>query len=256
MGGLQDFAQGAAGGALAGSTLGPLGGIAGGLIGGLGGFFGGNPDDAAEAERRKYLRGVNQRQAPTLGPANTADYSGFRNNQANLISQLEAMARGEGPSVSREQLNQATNRNIAAQNALAANGRGGNLGMMMAMNNTGRLGAQAAQDAALGRVQEQNAAINNLGMQIYSGRNADEDTNRFNASQRNQMAQQNAANQLSFWANQDQSNLGGMQMASRGPSLSEQILAGGGALNAMRNTMAGNGRAFGNGGPQNSWANR
>ena len=250
-----NFVQGAAGGALGGSSFGPAGTLVGGALGGIAGLFGGSPADAAEEERQRYLRSIANRQAPQLGPANQSNYSGFRDNQANLIGRLEAMSRGEGPSVSREMLNEATNRNVASQNAFAAGGRGGNLGAMVAANNIGRLGAQAGQDAALGRVQEQNNAINNLGMQIYSGRSADEDTNRFNASQQNQFAQQNAQNQLQFWQQQDSANLGGLQAAPRGPSLSEQILAGGGALNAWTSSQRAGGQGGGAYNP-NAWAAR
>ena len=238
--GIGNFIQGAAGGALGGSTYGPMGGLLGGALGGIAGLFGSDPQAAAERERQRYLNQVNSRQAPVMGPANTADYSGFRRNQADLIRNLEAQARGEGPSVSREMLNQATNRNVAAQNAMAAGGRGGNLGAMLAMNNTGRLGAQAAQDAALGRVQEQLGAIDKLGMQIYSGRNSDEDTNRFNASQRNNMMQQNAANQLQFWGQQDAANLG--YRPQGGSSTADQLLAMGGSMRAWHDAQRASGR--------------
>ena len=245
--GIGNFVQGAVGGGLAGSTLGPLGTIGGGLLGGLAGMFGSDPQAAAEAERKRYLEQINQRQAPLMGPAAQSDYSGFRQNQQNLISQLEAMARGEGPSVSKEMLNQALNKNVADQNAIAASGRGGNMAAMLAANNTGRLGAQSAQDAALGRVQEQIGAINNLGMQIYSGRGADEANNQFNAQQRNYRDQQNAQNQLSFWHNQDAANLG-FRPQNIGPSMADQILAGGGALSAFYNTQRANNTPGGGGG--------
>ncbi len=250
--GIGNFLQGALGGALGGSAFDPLGAIGGGLLGGIAGGLGSDPTAAAEEERRRYLQGISNRQNPALGPANQADYSGFRNNQADLVRRLEAMSRGEGPSVSREMLNQATEKNIAQQNALAANGRGGNLGAMLAMNNTGRLGAQAAQDAALGKVQEQNNAINNLGMQLYSARGADEDMNRFNTSAQNNFALQNADNQLRFWQQQDQANLGGMGMARPGASTADQILAGGASLRAWRDSQAAQ-RGFNQGGP-NAWA--
>ena len=243
--GIGNFIQGAIGGGLGGSTLGPWGAVGGALLGGAASLFGSDPNAMNEEERRRYLASIANRQNPALGPANQADYSGFRDNQAALISRLEAMSRGEGPSVSREMLNEATNRNIASQNAIAAGGRGGNLGAMVAANNTGRLGAQAAQDAALGRVQEQNNAINNLGMQIYSGRGADEDMNRFNTAARNNFALQNAQNQLQFWNQQDQANLGGMGMARPGSSTADQIAAGGAGLRAWYDANNAQ-RGFGN----------
>ncbi len=250
--GIGNFIQGVGGGALGGSAFGAPGAVVGGILGGLGSVFGDDPGAAAEEERKRYLASIANRQNPALGPAAQADYSGFRNNQADLVRRLEAMSRGEGPSVSREMLNQATEKNVAQQNALAAGGRGGNLGAMVAMNNTGRLGAQAAQDAALGRVQEQNNAINNLGMQLYSARGADEDMNRYNTSAQNNFALQNADNQLRFWQQQDQANLQGLGMAPRGPSTSDQILAGGASLRAWRDAQASQ-RGFGQRGP-NDWA--
>jgi hypothetical protein len=108
------------------------------------------------------------------------------------------------------------------------------------MNNTGRLGAQAAQDAALGRVQEQLGAIDKLGMQIYSGRNSDEDTNRFNASQRNNMMQQNASNQLQFWGQQDAANMG--YRPQGGSSAADQLLAMGGSMRAWHDAQRASGR--------------
>lgn len=250
------FLQGALGGALGGAAIGgPFGAVLGGIGGGLAGSYGSDPNAAANEERRRYLASIANRQAPNIGPAAQADYSGFRSNQANLIAQLEAQARGEGPSVSREMFNQATNRNIAAQNAMMAGGRGNTaLNGMMAMNNTARLGADAAQGAALGRVQEQNNAINNLGMQIYSGRGADEEVNRFNAHQRNQMAQTQGGLQNQFYGIQDNANLQGMQMAPRGPSLADQIMAGGGGLYSFYAGQQGNKAPAGD--PWNNWARR
>src|SRR5574338_1025936 len=96
--GLGDIVQGAAGGALGGSAFGPLGTIGGGILGGLGGWLGGNGQD----DQRKRMQGFYDelsRGGPQNGPAYTGDYSGFRDNQKNLISQLEAMAAGRGPSL-------------------------------------------------------------------------------------------------------------------------------------------------------------
>jgi hypothetical protein len=253
--GLGNFVQGAIGGATGGSAFGPLGAIGGGILGGIGGMMGSDPAGDQERQRQEYLRSIANRRAPELGPAAQSDYSGFRRNQSNLISNLEAMARGEGPSVSREMFNQATNRNIAAQTAMASGGRGnGNLGAMMAMNNSARLGADASQGAALGRVQEQNNAINNLGMQIYSGRNADEANNQFNAGQTNYNNRDRAQLQNQFYGIQDQANLGAMSQGRPGASTADQIMAGGGTVRAWYDAQ--NAQRPGNGGPQNSWANR
>jgi hypothetical protein len=151
------------------------------------------------------------------------------------------MARGEGPSVSREMFNQATNRNIAAQNAFANSGRGNaSLNAMVAMNNAGRLGAEASQGAALGRVQEQNNAINNLGMQLYSARGADEETNRFNANAYNYNNLNRAQLQNQFNNMQDSAMLGGMAQYRPQPSPADLIMGAGGQLGAFMGAQGGN----------------
>lgn len=225
--GLGDIVQGAIGGGLGGSTFGPGGTIVGGLLGGIAGGLGGNAQD----EQNKRLQGFYSelsRGAPQNGPAYTGAYSDFRNNQKNLISQLEAMAQGRGPSLATEQLKAATDRNIKQQMGLAQSGAGNaTAAAMAASNNAANLGAQAAQDSAQARIQEQFNAINNLGLNLHGARDADEGMNRFNAGQQNQ----------NMWNNQNatlENNrlrglvLGGM--GSNGPSLGASILAGGAGM--------------------------
>lgn len=60
-------------------------------------------------------------QAATLGAANTIDADNqFRNGQAGLVSQLQATAAGNGPSVARSILQEGTDRTLANQAAMAA----------------------------------------------------------------------------------------------------------------------------------------
>lgn len=230
-----DFISGAGGGALGGSALGPWGAVGGGILGGLGGLFGGGGGDE---ERRKYLQQISGRIAPQAGAAYTSNYSDFRNNQQALIGQLEAQARGEGPSISREMLNEATDKNIRGQNAQLASGRGNqSLAAFGAANNIGMLGAQAGQDAAMGRIKEQQAARDALGMQLYSARGADEDTNRFNASAQNQVRGSDADRRLQLMQLNDNARLG---LQSNAPSTGQSILSGGAAVRAWYDSQHGN----------------
>lgn len=236
-------AQGAVGGALAGSALGPWGAVAGGAIGGIAGLLGGGGGDPYENEKRAFLKEASSRQAPQLGAAQNANYSSFRDNQRRLITSLEDQAAGRGPSVSREMLNQATNRNIATQNAMTAGGNGNQALMgMTAANNIGRLQADASQSAALGRVQEQATAQGQLGQQIWSGRSSDEDMNRYNTSTNNSRDEFNVGNQMLMTGMNDRARLGVMGIGNQqgGPSTGEQILGGTGAMRAWYDSQNGN----------------
>lgn len=240
--GLGDFIKGAIGGGLGGSAFGPGGTILGGLGGGLAGLFGGG--NGMEEEYRRYLDQINQRQAPGMGPAATAGQSDFRENQRNLISNLEAMAAGRGPSLATQQLKAATDRNVAQQQGLAQQaGVNPALLAMTAQGNSAKLGAQAAQDSAGARMQEQLNAINALGLNIHGARGADEDLNRFNASQQNQNSQANLDAQLRAMGLNDQARLAvlsGMGGAKSQPGLGDQLLAGGAGLFSQYATQKGN----------------
>lgn len=238
--------SGAAGGALAGSAFGPAGTIIGGVGGGLAGLFGG--DQQADM-RNRWDQFYNQQDgtAPQLGPAHQAGYSGFRDNQRNMINRLEAMSRGEGPSVSREMLNEATDRNTRGQMAMAQSGRGNSaLAAQNAANNVGMLGAQAGQSAALGRVAEQTNAYNQLGMSLYGARGADEDTNRFNASGQNRRDEFNVGNQMGMYGMNQQGRLAALQGMSGNsqPGMGDAILAGGANLRSLVSGQNANGSGY------------
>jgi phage tail tape-measure protein len=104
--------QGATGGAMTGATLGSvvpglgtgLGALAGGVIGGIAGLWGDNPQSQYRKQLEQLATKYGRMQAPQAGPAQTAGLSGFRQNQAGLVSQLEAMGRGEGPSAAQIQM--------------------------------------------------------------------------------------------------------------------------------------------------------
>ncbi len=228
--------QGAAGGAMAGSAFGPAGTIVGGVLGGLGGMFGGSddPNEKYRKQLEQLAQGYGSRTAPQLGQANQSGYSGFRSNQAGLIAQLEAMARGQGPSAAAIQMREAMDRAAGAQASAAAGagGRGVNSGAAMrnAMNNTAAIQAQGARDTMTMRSQEQMGAMGQLGQVTAQGRAADENTNQFNAGAQNQFAMANLQAQMQQLGLNDESQLRAL-MAAMGapqqPGMGTQILAGG-----------------------------
>lgn len=233
--------QGVAGGAMTGAALGSVvpgigtvaGGIGGAILGGLGGWLGGNGGEDYEDQLKQLAAGYGKRTAPQAGPASQAGYSDFRRNQAGLISQLEAMARGQGPSAAQMQMREAMDRAAGAQASAAAGagGRGVNAGAAFrnASNNTAAIQQQGARDLGLMRVQEQLGAIGQLGQATAQGRAADENTNQFNAGQQNQMAQSNLAAQLQSMGINTQAQLQALMaaMGAAGPGLGTQLLAGG-----------------------------
>lgn len=240
--GLGDFLSGAAGGALAGGSTGnPLLAGAGGVIGGVAGLFGGGRK--GERKMEDYYNEVRTRGAPSVSQTATGNYSDFRNNQSNLITQLEAMSQGRGPSLATEQFKAANDRNVAQQQALSQSGQGNATAAAMgAANNSAALGANSAQQAGQARIQEQQMALNQLGLVIQGGRGMDEDMNRFNAGQTNQTSLANMNAQLQNQGMNDAARLqmlGGMQGR---PSTGESILAGGAGVFALGATERANRR--------------
>jgi hypothetical protein len=219
MGGLGDFTKGAGGGALAGSAFGPWGTVIGAGIGGLAGWLGGGSDaDAAKKAQMDYFN-----QLANAGPAQQAGMSDFRNNQKAYINNLENMAAGRGPSLADAQMRAATDRSTKQASGLAQSGAGNPAAaMMMAQEASGQMGAQNAQNAMAGRIQEQLNANQLLGMNLYGARNADEEMNRFNASQSNNFTLDN--NRLRGMV------LGGAGQNASNVGLSDQILAGGAGM--------------------------
>lgn len=161
--------------------------------------------------------------------------SQFRGNQASLINSLEAQARGEGPSLAAQQLAAATDRNTKQSQALAAGAAGPNaaLAQFQAQAGNQQLGAQAGQDAALMRIQEQYNAQNQLGLTLHGARGMDENMSQFNAGAKNDMAQFNRNSQFGA--------LSQMYGASADkPSMGEQILGAGAGMYAFGAGQKGN----------------
>jgi hypothetical protein len=234
MGNWGQAGQGAIGGAAVGTAILPGWGTAiGAGIGGIAGYFSGDNGDSGYQDQLKSLAaGFGQRggmQAQTV----QAQGSGFRQNQAGLIAQLEAMARGDGPSAATTQMRESMDRAAGAQASAAAGagGRGVNQGAALrnASNNTAAIQAQGARDLGLQRVQEQLGSINSLGQNISSARGADDQMSQFNAGQTNQTNIANMSAHLQLLGLNDKSQLEALMMAmkSAGPGLGTSIMAGG-----------------------------
>ena len=256
--------QGAAGGAMAGGSLGGApGAIIGGGLGLLGGLFGGGGGD----EYRNRLAAMEQefanRHAPQVGQAGQAGMSDFRGNQAALIAQLEALSRGQGPSLAANQMREAMDRSVGAQASLAAGAAGRGVGQGAALRNasnqTAAIQSQGSRDTGMMRVQEQLGALQQLGLNIHGARGADESMNRFNTSSNNQFALANLDAQLRAMGMNDAARLQALQsaMGGAGPGMGSQILAGGAqafagmqSMNAAGQQAPGGGYHMPSGGPQ------
>lgn len=238
-GSFSQVGQGAAGGAMAGAAFGPWGAAIGGVAGGALAYFGNDGEGDYQDQLKKLANSYQGRQGPLAGPANTAQYSGFRQNQAALISQLEAMSRGEGPSAAAVQMRDAMDRAAGAQasGAAGAGGRGVNAGaaMRQSMNNTAAVQSQGARDTATLRSQEQMNATQMLGQNIQAGRGADEGVNEFNATAQNQQDLANLSAKMQMMGLNDQSQLQALMLAmkSAGPGTGTQVLAGGAMMSPL-----------------------
>jgi hypothetical protein len=234
---IKQGASGAAGGAMAGSAFGPWGTAIGGGLGLLTGFLGGgeDPNKKYKDQLAKIAATMGNRPAPQAGASAQAGYSDARANQAGLIAQLEAMARGEGPSAAAIQMREAMDRAVASQTSAAATatGRGVNPGaaFLQASNMGAAITAQGARDTATLRAQEQTNALGQLAQVISQGRAQDENINQFNAGANNQMSIANLQAQLQTLGLNDEAQLrallGIIGAAPPGPGLGTQMLAGG-----------------------------
>lgn len=182
---------------------------------------------------REFVPG---RQTPQAGPASVAQTSGFRQNQQDLIGRLEALSKGQGPSLAAEQLRQATDRNMKQQASIAQGGRGNAaLAGITAANNASAMGSQAASDSAVARIAEQQMALQQLGGAINQGRTADQDLSQFNALQNNYRDQFNVEAQLRARGLDDEAiaNIMRMRLGSQKPGTADQLMAGGAGLLAL-----------------------
>lgn len=102
----------------------------------------------------------------------------FRNYQMGLAQQLQAQARGEGPSLAQMQLAQATDRSLQQAMGMARSAMGSNPALAArtaALQASGTMGNAAAESAML-RLQEQRQAQNALAGLSSQARGMDIDT--------------------------------------------------------------------------------
>lgn len=255
----EDVLGGAATGAAVGSVAGPWGAALGGLAGGVGGYlFGGGGGDKeidprnAQFEDRQYLRNLYQEgvdyslynrnrppradrvllgQAAQVDPTQQEQFRTQQMQQANRLAQIaQGQQKGAGELAAQRQAARA----VAQQQAMARMGRGNPGAARAAARNTADLGAQASGQAQLAALADQQAANNQLGQLLASGRQADIGI----AGQNAQMAQQQnqAQGQLA-----QQRNLANMDMQLRAQGMNDQTrLAYLGALAQMNQAeMAG-----------------
>ena len=125
-----------------------------------------------------------------IGPAAQSAESAFRQNQADLVGQLNKYATGQ-ESVSQLQLRQNTDANIAQQMAMANSARPGQgaMAQRLAAQNAGMANTQLAGQAAVAGLQERQAAATQLNSLLGTARGQDLSNSQFNAGQSNQMAQ-------------------------------------------------------------------
>lgn len=125
-----------------------------------------------------------------IGPAAQSAESAFRQNQADLVGQLNKYATGQ-ESVSQLQLRQNTDANIAQQMAMANSARPGQgaMAQRLAAQNAGMANTQLAGQAAVAGLQERQAAASQLNSLLGTARGQDLSNSQFNAGQSNQMAQ-------------------------------------------------------------------
>lgn len=238
--------QGAAGGAMTGAAMGsmagPYGALIGGAVGGIGGLFLGGYSGGGAKSYEDQLKNLSKKYGSTSAPQGTASkgsLSQFRQNQAALIAQLEAMGRGEGPSAAQFQMREAMDRAAGAQasGAAGAGGRGVNAGAAyrQAANNTAAIQAQGARDTAALRAQEQYAALQQLAGVVNQSRVADEQMSMFNASQNNELARANLVASMQALGISTESELKALMaaMGVAGPGMGSQILAGGASAAPM-----------------------
>lgn len=197
----------------------------------------GQNQDRQRKRLDNYWGAVNWREVPQRGPAALAQNSGFQTNQRDLVTRLEALSKGEGPSLATETLKQATDRNMAQQASIAQSGRGNAaLASIMASNNSARLGQQAAGDAATMRIAEQQMALQQLGQNINAGRQSDESTSQFNATQQNFRDRDNIEARLRMAGINDQAIkniLDAYYDQQKLPGIGDYLMGGGASMMSM-----------------------
>lgn len=209
----------------------------------IGSLFGNSKEDEYNRRLKEMQSQYGGRVAPQAGAAAQASNSDFRGNQSDLVSRLEALSRGQGPSLAAQQFREATDQNVRSQQAMASSGRGGPLAAFNAAGNMGMMGAQAAQGSALARTNEQMQAVGQLGGVINQGRQSDEATSQFNSLQTNYREKDNLEAKLRTMGYNDEmirSILMQQGAQANKPTFWDQLMSGGAGLASMGFAQAGN----------------
>lgn len=230
--------SGAGGGALAGGAIGgPAGAIIGGGLGLLGGLFGGSGEDPQVAEARKRLMALS---GQDIG-FERAGGSDVRGRQMGYLDQVSALSQGRGPSLAREMLRDSMERAKSAGTSAVASAVGRGVGPGGAYRNATNVMAaqqnQAARTGAMAGAAEQLGALSTLGGALQGVRGQDENLSMFNAGQFNDQQARQRAMRL-----QALGMIPGMNPKT-GPSVGEQILAGGAGAYSMLGGRGGNRQA-------------
>lgn len=143
--------------------------------------------DEKEAAQSSYRASGERAQAASLDRQHTDQ---IRQQQMGLGQTLSQAAAGQGPSAARGVLNQGLGANIAAANAAAQGQAGGNMALAARNANYGRAAAigQAANDAAMLRAREQQAAMGLASQHLAGMRGADYSEAALDAQMRQQAA--------------------------------------------------------------------
>lgn len=161
--GLQQAGVGAAQGAAAGSIIPGWGTAVGGLIGAATGWLGGQSADKEKAQRQAMIDRYREQAM-----------SAYRENQARLISNLEARAAGQGPSLAALKAQNQMGQVAQQAGSMAMSGRG-NAGaaQQAAINSQAMANQQIAGQAVQTDMEERMRAQELLGMNITQGRQGD-----------------------------------------------------------------------------------
>lgn len=166
--------------------------------------------DARVGQAQDNAARYDSRAAPVSGQTqiDTGNENQARGQQWNLAQMLSAQTQGQGPSLAQMQLQKATDANIRQAMALGASQRGVGAGAAMRSiaNNTAMAQQQAGADSAALRLQEQQAAQNQLGQLLAGMRGQDQSIAGSQAQLNQQVALANQQAQLGMTGLNDTQN--------------------------------------------------
>lgn len=122
----------------------------------------------------QYLRGALRHGMNRLGDG-YANQDAIRQRQLQTADRLTAMMNGQQAGAGELAVQRQANRNAAQQMGMAANARGGDAALMQreAMRNVGNIGTDAAGQAQIAAMQDQQMAAGQLGQVLGAARGQD-----------------------------------------------------------------------------------